>query len=74
MTPIVNGLESDFAGQVAVVRLNVSDPGVEALQREYGGRGHPFFAVVDKDGQLVDVYFGPQPAEVLGAAMDAVRP
>lgn len=74
MTPIVNGLESDFAGQVAVVRLNVSDPGVEELQRQYGGRGHPFFAVVDKDGQLTDVYFGPQKAEVLGAAMDAVRP
>ncbi len=74
MTPIVNGLESDFVGQVAVVRLNVSDPGVEELQRQYSGRGHPFFAVVDKDGQLTDVYFGSQKAEVLGAAMDAVRP
>ena len=74
MTPIVNGLESDFAGQVAVVGLNVSDPGVEELQRQYSGRGQPFFAVVDKDGQLTDVYFGPQKAEVLGAAMDAVRP
>lgn len=74
MTPIVNGLESDFARQVTVVRLNVSDPGVEELQMQYGGRGHSFFAVVDNDGQLAELYFGPQPAKILDAAMDAVRP
>ena len=74
IAPSVNGLESDVAGQVDVVRLNVRYPGVEGFQMQDSGRGHPFFAVVDKDGQLTDVYFGPQKAEVLGAAMDAVRP
>lgn len=74
MMPIVNGLESDFAGQVAVVRLDANDPAVLRLQGQWGGRGHPFFALVDSDGQLTELLFGSQTVEVLRRAMTTVQP
>lgn len=74
MLPIVNGLESEFEGQVAVVRLNASDAAVVRLQEQYGGRGHPFFVVIDGESQITERFFGPQPAEVLREAMAAVQP
>jgi hypothetical protein len=48
---VVNGLEEEFAGEVAVVRLQVETLDVIQLQEAYGGRGHPFFAVIDGEGQ-----------------------
>lgn len=74
MEPIVNGLADEFAGEVAVARLKADTPAVVRLQESYGGRGHPFFAVIDKEGQVTERFFGPQPAEVLREAMTAVRP
>ena len=70
----MNGLADEFAGEVNVVRLKADTPAVIPLQERYGGRGHPFFAVIDKDGQLTGRFFGPQPAEILREAMTAVRP
>jgi thioredoxin-like negative regulator of GroEL len=73
MEPIVNGLADEIAGEVNVVRLKADTPAAMPLQERYGGRGHPFFAVIDEDGQLTERFFGPQPAEVLREAMTAVR-
>ena len=74
MEPIVNGLEEDFAGEVAVVRLQADTPDAIQLQEAYGGRGHPFFAVIDGDGRVTERFFGLQPAETLREAMARVRP
>lgn len=71
--PIVNGLEEEFAGEVAVIRLNAADRNNAALQSRYGLRGHPSFAVLDGGDEVVERFFGPQSAEVLRAAMDGVR-
>jgi thioredoxin-like negative regulator of GroEL len=70
MMPIVDGLEAEFAGQVAVVRLNVAVPANEALQQSYGLRGHPAFAVLDRNNQVVARFMGPQTAATLRQAME----
>lgn len=73
MAPIVNGLEAEFAGAVAVVRLDADDPANAGLLREYEVRGHPAFVMLDAPGRVVDRYFGPQTAETLRAAMQALQ-
>ncbi|MBE2199508.1 MAG: hypothetical protein IAE79_12920 [Anaerolinea sp.] len=70
----MNGLEDEFEGEVAVVRLQADTPDTIQLQEAYGGRGHPFFAVIDGEGQVTERFFGPQPAETLREAMVRVRP
>lgn len=72
MMPIVDGLESEFAGKVAIFRLNAAEPANVQLQQEYGLRGHPSFAVLDGDGRVVQVFIGPQTEETLRAALAAL--
>ena len=72
--PIVNGLEEEFRGRVAVTRLNAGKSDVRRLQDRYGVRGHPSFVVVDGNGNIEERFFGPQDAAVLRAAMEAVAP
>ncbi|MEW5987553.1 MAG: thioredoxin family protein [Chloroflexota bacterium] len=74
MDPIVNGVEAEFAGQVKVIRLNVNEPANQQLQAHYTLRGHPTFVVLDYGGNVSQRFIGPQTAEVLRAAMAAVRP
>jgi len=74
MMPIVNGLEREFQGQVAVTRLNADLPENERLLFSYGFRGHPSFVVVDAAGKETARFTGPQPTEALAAAMTAVTP
>ena len=69
MTPIVNGLEEEFAGQVAVVSLNAAEVANEELMQSYGLRGHPSFAVLDENGRVSQTYFGPQEQETLRIAI-----
>ena len=69
----MNGLADEFAGEVNVVRLKADTSDTIPLQERYGGRGHPFFAVIDKDGQVTERFFGPQTAVTLRQAMTAVR-
>jgi thioredoxin-like negative regulator of GroEL len=72
MKPIVDGLEAEFAGQVAVIRLNAGVTAERELAAGYGLRSHPSFAVVDAAGE-VQHFIGPQPAGTLRAAMAAAQ-
>lgn len=72
--PVVNRLEEEFAGRVAVIRLNANEGTNSRLQREYGVQGHPSFVVLDDDDAVADRFFGPQDEETLRAAMAAVAP
>ncbi|GAB4151127.1 MAG: hypothetical protein Fur0021_14770 [Candidatus Promineifilaceae bacterium] len=74
MTPIVNGLEAEFANRVAVIRLNAAAPYVVAQQTAYGVRGHPSFVVLDAHGQPQHRFLGPQSAETLRTAILSVAP
>ena len=74
MTPIVNGLEEEFEGEITVARLNAAEPENVALQRGFGLRGHPAFAILDENGRTAQTFFGPQSEETLRAALTAVVP
>ena len=58
MVPIVNGLEEEFAGEIAVYRLDVDVPKNASLQAAYGVRGHPALVVLDAENQVRDRFFG----------------
>ena len=72
MTPIVDGLESDFSGQARVLQLNANETENVRLQQQYGLRGHPTFALLDRNGRVVQTFIGPQAEEVLREAITAV--
>jgi protein-disulfide isomerase-like protein with CxxC motif len=72
MMPIVNGLEAEFEGKVAAIQLNAAQEANERLQTQWGLRGHPTFAVIDANDNLVQQFFGPQAEATLRAAMEAV--
>jgi thioredoxin-like negative regulator of GroEL len=72
MTPIVNGLESEFAGRVAVLQLDANEADNAQLQQKYGMRGHPTFVVLDEKGRAVQTFIGPQSEAVLQEALTAV--
>jgi len=74
MTSIVNGLEAEFSGEVTVFRLNAAEPENVSLMQNYGLRGHPSFAVLDKDGRVTQIFFGPQSEEELRTALKATLP
>lgn len=72
MNPIVDGVEAEFAGRVAVIRLNAEGVEMGQLMSSYGVRGHPSFVLLDKDNEVTQRFIGPQTAETLYAAMAAV--
>jgi hypothetical protein len=72
MMPIVNGLEEEFSGRVAVVQLDAALKGNAALQSQWGLRGHPTFALLDSNGEVVQTLFGSYPESNLRRAMESV--
>ena len=74
MTPIVNGLEAEFAGQIEIVHLNAAEVANEELMQSYGLRGHPSFAVLDGNGRVSQTFFGPQEEETLRTAIQNTIP
>ncbi len=74
MTPIVDGLEREFEGQLTVIRLDASVPKNERLQLSFGIRGHPAFLVLAETGEVSAQFFGKQTAVTLREAMTAVQP
>lgn len=72
MMPIVDGLEAEFEGQVAVVRLNGNEEENREIQSRHNLFGHPAFALVTESGEVAASFFGPQDAETLRQAMAAI--
>jgi len=48
--PIVDGIESKYAGQLVVLRLDVQDPVGKELGDEFGVLGTPTFIFFDAQG------------------------
>ena len=69
MEPIVNGLEAEFAGQTAVIRLKAEGTEMADLMDSYGVRGHPSFVVLDQNNEVRQRFVGPQTEETLREAM-----
>lgn len=68
----MDGLETEFAGRVNFVRLNVDEPEQARIQQSYGMRGHPSIVVLDASGQPNHRYFGAEEAETLRFALSEV--
>jgi hypothetical protein len=70
MQPIVNGLEADFAGQLAFVRRNAITPEGKAEMSYYQLPGHPSYVLVDPDGTWLWSGFGPTTEDILREQME----
>jgi len=51
MKPIVDGIERDHAGELAVLRLNVQDPESQPWMERYPFQYTPTFIFIDGQGQ-----------------------
>lgn len=69
MMPIVNGLEEEFEGQIAFERHNAGTPEGRAVMEALSARGHPSYAIVDPDGDVLWTATGQLPADVLRQAI-----
>ena len=53
MAPIVDGLETQYAGLLTFERKDAATRDGEALLRRYGLRGHPSYAIVGASGEVL---------------------
>ena len=56
--PIVHGLETELAGQLVVLRVDVNSPAGRVLTAEYGSRVTPTFIFFTPDGEEAWRQFG----------------
>lgn len=68
----MHGLEAEYGDQINFVYLDAALPENEQVQQVYGLRGHPTVAVLDKDGRLVQTFFGSQTADQLRPTLQAI--
>ena len=69
MMPIVNGLEEEFKEEIAFVRYNAGTPDGRAVMEALKARGHPSYAILDPDGEVLWTSSGQLPAEMLRRAI-----
>ncbi len=69
MNPIVDGIEVEFTGQVAVIRINAEGTETAQLMNNYGVRGHPSFVVLNTNNEVTQRFIGPQTEETLREAI-----
>lgn len=65
MQPIVNGLEAEFAGQIAFEYQRADVAGGQARLRAYDLRGHPSYVLLAPNDETLWSATGVMPAETL---------
>jgi thioredoxin-like negative regulator of GroEL len=65
MQPIVDGLETEFAGQLAFERRDANTESGKAVMDAYGLRAHPSYVIVAPDGAALWSFAGQLPADAL---------
>lgn len=70
MTPIVNGLESEFGDRILLRRLNVDEAEGRQAAQQYRTRGHPALILIDSDGVVLWSRVGVIPLEDLASAIE----
>ena len=65
MSPIVDGLEQQHQGQIAVRRINATKGDGPAIMKAYHILGHPVILIFDRQSQEVKRLMGVQPAETV---------
>jgi hypothetical protein len=72
MTPVVNGLNSEYEGSIKVTALNAGFGEGKQLFDQFGLPGHPSFVLIETDGEVVWRAFGPQSLESLQTVISGV--
>ena len=72
MKPIVDGLETQFAGQIAFQRIKADEGDGPVIMRAYRIQGHPTVLIIDQQGQEINRLIGPQSAEKLTEVIQQV--
>ena len=70
MQPIVNGLETEFARQLAFEQRDANTEPGKAVMEAYGLRAHPSYVIVAPDGSVLWSFAGQLQA---GALREQVR-
>jgi thioredoxin-like negative regulator of GroEL len=65
MTPIVDGLEQQYNEQITIKRIDADVGDGPTIMRDYRIPGHPTTLIFDSQGQEVQRFIGPQPAEMI---------
>lgn len=63
MSPIVDGLEQQYQGQISVRRINAVEGDGPAIMKTYHILGHPAILIFDRQGQEAKRLMGVQPVE-----------
>ncbi len=71
MQPIVNGLQSDYKGQLVFEQIDANQEIGQQRLREYGLRGHPSYVIIDAKGAVLWSGTGQLPADLLQAQLQA---
>jgi thioredoxin-like negative regulator of GroEL len=72
MTPIVDGVEAAYQGQLKVQRINANQGDGPAIMKAYRIQGHPTLLIFDRDGHEAYRLIGPRPAEEIKELLDEV--
>ena len=65
MRPIVDGLETELAGKMKVIRLDMQDNSGKVLGAKYGFMATPTFVLFDDGGEVIMTRVGSlEPEEV----------
>ncbi len=69
MQPIVHGLETEFAGQVAFEQRDANTEAGKITMQTYNLRAHPSYVIVAPDGKLLWSLTGQVNADALRTAL-----
>ena len=70
MTPIVNGIRSDYKRQLNFTYASLDEESGQGLAKQHGVEGYPLVLLLDSEGNNVNVIRGVFPRTVLEAAVD----
>ena len=65
MQPIVHGLETEFAGQLAFERRDANTEAGRETMQKYQLRAHPSYVIVTPEGKLLWSFTGQVSADAL---------
>ena len=73
MEPIVSGLETEFEADIVFDRIDASSERGRAAMQAYSLRGHPSYALLDENGEVLWRFAGQSGEAQLRAQLAALR-
>ena len=65
----MNGLEEEYQS-INFYRFDANEPANQIIQNDLALRGHPSVALISENGEVVNRFFGSQPADLLKPILD----